>query len=55
MVITRSWSVFYEIPTKKPMAILGCLGMSTYRCLALWPEHDGELAAFIHQRVMMHV
>src|SRR5208283_3476877 len=41
--------VLCETLAKKPMRILGYLVMPNHWHLVLWPEHDGELAAFMQR------
>ena len=40
---------------KKPMRILGYLIMPNHWHLVLWPEHDGDLAQFMHRLTVSHV
>jgi len=47
--------VMAETLEKKPMRILGYLIMPNHWHLVLWPEHDGDLAQFMHRLTVSHV
>lgn len=47
--------VMKETLERKPMRILGYLIMPTHWHLVLWPECDGELAAFMQRLTTTHV
>ncbi len=47
--------VMRETLARKPMRILGYLIMPNHGHLVLWPEHDGELAAFMQRLTTTHV
>jgi putative transposase len=47
--------VMKETSAKKPMRILGYLMMPNHWHLVLWPEHDGDLARFMHRLTISHV
>jgi len=47
--------VMVETLAKKPMRILGYLIMPNHWHLVLWPEHDGDLAQFMHRLTVSHV
>jgi putative transposase len=44
-----------ETLRRRPMRILGYLIMPNHWRLVLWPECDGELAAFMHRLTITHV
>jgi len=47
--------VLRETLARKPMRVLGYLIMPNHWHLVLWPEHDGELAAFMQRLTTTHV
>ena len=47
--------VLCETLERKPMRILGYLAMPNHWHMVLWPEHDGELAAFMQRLTTTHV
>jgi putative transposase len=47
--------VMKETLVKKPMRILDRLSLSNLWHLALWPEHDGVLAQFMHRLTVANV
>ena len=47
--------VMLQTLEKKPMRILGYLIMPNHWHLVLWPERDGELAAFMQRLTVAHV
>ena len=47
--------VLCETLVRKPMRILGYLVMPNHWHLVLWPEHDGELGAFMQRLTTTHV
>jgi putative transposase len=47
--------VMQETLTKTPMRILGYLIMPNHWHLVLWPEHDGDLGAFMQRLTTTHV
>ena len=47
--------VMRETAARKPMRILGYLIMPNHWHLVLWPEHDGELGAFMQRLTTTHV
>jgi putative transposase len=47
--------VMQETLAKKPMRILGYLIMPNHWHLVLWPEHDGDLGAFMQRLTTTHV
>jgi putative transposase len=47
--------VMKETSAKRPMRILGCLIMPNHWHLVLWPEHDGDLAAFMQRLTVTRV
>jgi putative transposase len=47
--------VMKETLARKPMRILGYLIMPNHWHLVLWPEHDGELGAFMQRLTTTHV
>ncbi|MEN6451927.1 MAG: transposase [Thermoguttaceae bacterium] len=44
-----------ETLRRRPMRILGYLIMPNHWHLVLWPQQDGELAAFMHRLTVTHV
>lgn len=47
--------VMKETLTKKPMRILGYVVMPNHWHLVLWPQSDGDLAAFMQRLTVAHV
>ena len=47
--------VLCETLARKPMRILGYLVMPNHWHMVLWPEHDGDLAAFMQRLTTTHV
>ena len=47
--------VLCETLLRKPMRILGYVVMPNHWHLVLWPEHDGELGAFMQRLTTTHV
>jgi len=47
--------VMKETVARRPMRILGYLVMPNHWHLVLWPEHEGELGAFMQRLTVMHV
>ena len=47
--------VMCETLARKPMRMLGYLIMPNHWHLVLWPEHDGELGAFMQRLTTTHV
>ena len=47
--------VLCETLTRKPMRVLGYLVMPNHWHLVLWPECDGDLAAFMQRLTTTHV
>ena len=44
-----------ETLARKPMRVLGDLMMPNHWHLVLWPDHDGELGAFMQRLATTHV